>query len=75
MFIERMLVKRFRHLRDVELGPFRKPAEIGELIVLARAPTEAGRGLPLLASMAVTRFSALLGPIRSISWSCSILRV
>ena len=35
MFIERMLVQRFRHLRDVELGPFREPSEIGELIVLA----------------------------------------
>jgi ABC-type lipoprotein export system ATPase subunit len=42
VFIERMLVKRFRHLRNVELGPFRQPAQIGELIVLA-GPNGSGK--------------------------------
>lgn len=42
MFIERMIVERFRHLKDVELGPFRQPADIGELIVLA-GPNGSGK--------------------------------
>ena len=44
MFIERVLVERFRHLQNADIGPFRQPAEIGELIVLA-GPTEAVRAL------------------------------
>jgi predicted ATPase len=35
MFVESMEVKQFRHLRSVQLGPFRQPIDNGELIVLA----------------------------------------
>ena len=58
MFIEHMLVKRFRHLRDVELGPFRTPAEVGELIVLA-GPNGGGKSslLELLSLGIATRYN------------------
>ena len=58
MFIERMLVKRFRHLSDVEIGPFRQPAEIGELIVLA-GPNGSGKSslLELLSLGIATRYN------------------
>ena len=42
VFIERMLVKRIRHLSNVEIGPFRQPTESGELIVLA-GPNGSGK--------------------------------
>lgn len=68
MFIERMLVKRFRHLRDVELGPFRKPAEIGELIVLA-GPNGSGKSslLELLSLGIASRYNYQYYEARQIS--------
>ena len=35
MYVDQMLIGKFRHLKDLELGPFREPAELSELIVLA----------------------------------------
>src|SRR5260370_24349657 len=35
MYIERLLVKSFRQIRDAEFGPFREPGMLGELIILA----------------------------------------
>lgn len=68
MFIERMLVKRFRHLRDVDLGPFRQPAEIGELIVLA-GPNGSGKSslLELLSLGIATRYNYQYYQARQIS--------
>ena len=53
-----MLVQRFRHLNDVEIGPFRQPAEIGELIVLA-GPNGSGKSslLELLSLGIATRYN------------------
>ena len=58
MFIERMVVERFRHLRDVDLGPFRQPTAIGELIVLA-GPNGSGKSslLELLSLGLATRYN------------------
>jgi predicted ATPase len=58
MFIEQLRVDRFRHLRDVEFGPFRAPTKIGELIVLA-GQNGGGKSsiLELLALGLATRYS------------------
>lgn len=58
MFIERMVVERFRHLRDLDLGPFRQPAQNGELIVLA-GPNGSGKSslLELLSLGLASRYN------------------
>ena len=68
MFIERMVVERFRHLRGVELGPFRQPAQIGELIVLA-GPNGSGKSslLELLSLGIATRYNYQYYQARQIS--------
>ena len=58
MFIERVLVERFRHLQNADIGPFRQPAEIGELIVPA-GPNGGGKSslLELLSLGIATRYN------------------
>lgn len=68
MYIDRMVVERFRHLRGVELGPFRQPAEIGELIVLA-GPNGSGKSslLELLSLGLATRYNYQYHQVRQMS--------
>src|SRR4030065_2127548 len=63
-----MVVKRFRHLRDVELRPVRQPAAIGELIVLA-GPNGGGKSslLELLSLGIATRYNYQYYQARQIS--------
>lgn len=58
VFIEQMIVKSFRHIRDVSFGPFRKPTELSELIVLA-GPNGGGKSsiLELLSYGLASRYS------------------
>jgi energy-coupling factor transporter ATP-binding protein EcfA2 len=67
MYIERMKVERFRHVRDVDLGPFRQPSELGELIVLA-GPNGGGKSsiLELLSFGLATRYNYTYNQARRI---------
>ena len=58
MYIKRMVVGNFRQMRDVEFGPFREPADRGELIVLA-GPNGSGKSsaLELLSFGLANRYS------------------
>jgi predicted ATP-dependent endonuclease of OLD family len=58
MYIERMLVRTFRHIRDAQFGPFREPSDFAELIVLA-GPNGGGKSsvLELLSFGLTHRYS------------------
>ena len=58
MYIKRLVVGNFRQMRNVEFGPFREPADRGELIVLA-GPNGSGKSsaLELLSFGLANRYS------------------
>ena len=58
MFISQLRIANFRQLHDLELGPFREPQELGELIVLA-GPNGSGKSsvLELLSFGIANRYS------------------
>ena len=58
MYISQLRIANFRQLRDVEIGPFREPAGLGDLIVLA-GPNGSGKSsvLELLSFGIANRYS------------------
>ncbi len=58
MYIERMIVRKFRHLKDAEFGSFREPTDLAELIVLA-GPNGGGKSsvLELISYGLTNRYS------------------
>jgi len=58
MFVSQLRIANFRLLRDVEIGPFREPLALGELIVLA-GPNGSGKSsvLELLSYGITNRYS------------------
>lgn len=58
MFIERLVVQRFRQLRNAEFGPFSEPAQQSELVVVA-GPNGSGKSsvLELLSYGLASRYS------------------
>jgi len=58
MYISQLRISRFRQLRDIEIGPFRAPTDLGELIVLA-GPNGSGKSsvLELLSFGIANRYS------------------
>ncbi len=58
MYIAQLRIAKFRLLRDVEIGPFRQPSGLGELIVLA-GPNGSGKSsvLELLSFGIANRYS------------------
>ena len=58
MFVTQLRIAKFRCLRDVEIGPFREPLGLGELIVLA-GPNGSGKSsvLELLSYGIANRYS------------------
>jgi len=76
MFIENLIVKKFRQLRDAEFGPFTDPAQQSELIVLA-GPNGSGKSsvLELLSYGLASRYSWQYHQTRALSEHAYSMRI
>jgi ABC-type lipoprotein export system ATPase subunit len=76
MFVERLIVREFRQLRDVDIGPLSAPADNSELVVLA-GPNGSGKSslLELLSFGLATRYSRQYYQARDMSNHSFAIRI